>query len=229
MKLAIMQPYFFPYLGYFQLLSSVDAFVIYDDVSFRKGGWINRNNLLFDGAPKMFTLEIKGASCNKLINQLRIGQQKNKLLKFIYHSYCKAPEFMHIYPLIEKIMMYEEDNLALFLENQLREVCLYLGLSPKWYTSSIFKKNNALKGQDKIISICEHLGVTQYVNLPGGKSLYNRTSFAERGIQLSFIKSKEILYDQFGGDFVSNLSIIDVLMFNNKDKCSRYLNAVDLV
>lgn len=229
MRLAIMQPYFFPYLGYFQLLGTVDVFVIYDDVSYRKGGWINRNNLLSEGSSKLFTLEVMGASRNKLINQIEVGQKTNKLLQFFYHSYRKAPEFMNVYPLIEKIMMYKEKNLALFLEYQLREVCLYLGLSPKWYTASSLKKNSLLRGQEKIISICENLGVTQYVNLPGGKSLYSPASFAEKGIQLSFVEPREIIYDQFGQNFVSNLSIIDVLMFNDKDTCARFLNAVDLV
>jgi hypothetical protein len=198
-------------------------------VSYKKGGWINRNNFLSDGAPKKMTLEIIGASPNRLINQIKIGQQKNKLLKFIYHSYRKAPKFMAVYPLIEKIMMHDEENLALFLENQLREICLYLKLFPKWYTSSNLKKNIALRGQDKIISMCEHLEVTQYVNLPGGKSLYSTALFAEKGIKLSFIESRPIIYDQFGENFVSNLSIVDVLMFNDKNECSRFLNAVDLV
>jgi hypothetical protein len=229
MKLAIMQPYFFPYLSYFQLLASVDAFVIYDDVNYRKGGWINRNNLLSEGNSKIFTLEVKGASQNKLINQIEIGQSINKLLQFLYHSYRKAPEFSNVYPLIEKIMKHEEKNLALFLEYQLREICSYLGLSPSWYVSSTLNKNSILRGQDKIILICENLGGKQYVNLPGGKSLYSPTSFAEKGIQLSFIESREIIYDQFGKSFVSNLSIIDVLMFNDKNKCFKLLNAVDLV
>ena len=102
-----MQPYFLPYIGYFQLIKAVNLFIIYDDVQFIKGGWINRNYILSNRNKSMFNLILKGASANKLINEISVQTDQNKLLKTIYHSYKKAPYFEFVYPLIENILDFE--------------------------------------------------------------------------------------------------------------------------
>jgi len=223
MKLAIMQPYLFPYIGYFHLIHAADTFVVYDDVNFIKGGWINRNFILSQGQKSRITLQLQGASPNLLINQVMVGSNRNKLLKSIQQSYSKAPQFGCAYPMLEDILMYDEKNLAQFLNHGLLRLCQYLGLSPNWLVSSELKKNNALSGEKKVLSICKDLGADHYINVPGGKELYDSQSFSEQGIRLSFINSKPILYSQFCGEFEPNLSIIDVMMFNSQEQCSRLL------
>ncbi len=229
MKLAIMQPYLFPYLGYFQLIKSVDAFVVYNDVNYIKGGWINRNFILSQGNKLLITMPLTGASPNKLINQIVVGGGQNKLLESIRHAYSKAPQFKVVFPLIETILLQQENNLAKFLTFGLLHICEYLGVQPKWHISSELKKDNNLFGQEKILAICQELGATQYINAPGGKELYDRKYFSSKGMQLSFIQTKSVIYHQFGEEFVPNLSIIDVMMFNNKQRCAKLLEEYVLV
>ena len=228
MKLAIMQPYLFPYLGYFQLIQAVDSFVIYDYVNFMKGGWINRNFIIAQGKPQRITLPLQGASPNKLINQVNIENNNVKILKSIKHSYTKAPQFATVFPLIEEVLMQQENNLALFIYKGLRQICEYLDQYPKWHISSELHKDNSLQGQDKVLSICEELGATHYINSSGGKSLYEQSSFEQQDIRLSFIEPRSVVYSHFGKEFVPNLSIIDVLMFNEKEQCSKLLKEYDL-
>lgn len=228
MKLAVMQPYLFPYLGYFQLIRAVDAFVVYDDVHYMKGGWINRNHILANGDKQRFTLPLRGASPSKLINQVEI-EGPHKILQSMRHSYGKAPHFNTVYPIIEEILAYPEKNLARFLDFQLRRICDALGLYPRWHISSSLEKDNGLRGQDKVLAICKVLKATHYINLPGGMTIYDRESFARAGMQLSFIEPKATIYRQFGAGFVPRLSIIDVLMFNDQEQCARLLEEYRLV
>ena len=228
MKLAILQPYLFPYLGYFQLIREVDVFVVYDDVNFIKGGWINRNYILTNGDRHLISLPLQGASQNKFIKQVEVGG-KHKILQSLQHSYGKAPYFDAVYPLIKNILMQREKNLALFLDYQLRKICDYLDLRPKWYISSMLKKDNQLRSQEKILSICKELGASHYINAIGGKDLYDPRLFNMNRIKLSFIQPRVIRYPQFKNDFVPNLSILDMLMFNDQKKCSRLLEEYDLV
>lgn len=228
MKLAIMQPYLFPYLGYFQLIRAVDAFVVYDDVNYIKGGWINRNYILANGDRQLITLPLQGASPNKRINQVEVGGP-HKILQSLRHSYGKAPHFDTVYPMLEDILTQTEKNLARFLDYQLRRICDHLDLRPQWHISSALDKDNGLRGQDKVIAICEELGATHYINVPGGMALYDQPSFAARGLRLSFIQPRAVSYRQFGKSFVPNLSIIDVMMFNDRAQCARLLEEYDLV
>lgn len=222
-----MQPYLFPYIGYFQLIRAVDSFVIYDDVNYMKGGWINRNYILNRQGRQLITLPLQGASPNKLINQVVVGGQ-HKILQSLQHNYKKAPFFSAVYPVIEEILLQQENNLARFLEYQLRRVCDYLGLYPKWYMSSFLSQSKELCGKSRILSICKELKATHYINLPGGRDLYDSSSFSEQGIRLSFIQPRPISYRQSVGGFVSNLSIIDVMMFNDREHCLRLLDEYDL-
>lgn len=212
-----MQPYLFPYMGYFQLILAVDVFVIYDDIQYIKGGWINRNKILVQNKAHLFTLNLVGASSNKLINEIQVGNNQVKLLKTIHQSYAGAPQFDSAFPVIEEILLYPEKNLAKFLEYGLMRLCNYLGLIPQWKISSSLKKDNSLRGQDKVIAICEELGATHYINAPGGKNLYSQEDFSRRGIRLSFIQPTPVTYLQFGNPFVANLSIVDAMMFNPSD------------
>lgn len=223
-----MQPYLFPYVGYFQLIRSVDAFVVYDDVNYMKGGWINRNFILAQGSKQLITLPLDGASPNKRINQVYVGGRRRKLIEAIRQAYGKAPHFAEVYPLIKDVLEQQQENLAQFLEYQLRTLCNYLDIYPKWYVSSDLKKDNQLRGEDKVLAICQILGATHYINAPGGKALYAAEEFHKRGIALSFLVPRIISYRQFDGEFVPSLSIVDLMMFNNKGQCAALLEAYDL-
>jgi hypothetical protein len=232
MKLAIMQPYLFPYIGYFQLINAVDSFVIYDDVNFIKKGWINRNSILVNGNNFLFTAALKEVSQNKLINQIEIDTQskwQNDLVKTINFSYKKAPYFEEVIPIISDILNQEQQNLASFLTYSLRTISSYLSINTNFFISSEIRKNNELKGQDKIIELCKVVGANQYFNAIGGKELYSEADFLNHNIQLHFIKSNSIQYPQFKNEFIPWLSIIDVLMFNSVEKIKGFLDDYELV
>jgi hypothetical protein len=228
-----MQPYLFPYLGYWQLLAAVDTFVNFDDVNFIKRGWINRNNILVGGRAHMFTLPLCGASQNRLINEIEISPEtsaRQGILKTIEYAYKKAPCFADAFPLVESIMNYEESNLALFLHNHFHKILNYLDINTTLLLSSEIKKNNVLKAQDKIIDICGRLGATHYLNPIGGTELYNKDDFAEKNLKMNFLKMDGGLsYQQFRDGFVPGLSIIDTLMFNHPSEIQPMLEMYELV
>ena len=231
MKLAIMQPYFLPYLGYWQMLNAVDRFILYDDVNYIKNGWINRNNLLDNGKPHFFTLALDGASSFKLINETHINgspEARNKVLSYIKNSYRKAPFFKEVFPLIESIVNYPETNIALLLENHFRLIADYLQIGTEILVSSHIDKDCSLKAQDKVLDICKKQGAEIYINAIGGTELYSREDFAAQGIKLQFIKMNPVEYQQFKNEFVPNLSILDVMMFNPVEKIREYLDSYEL-
>ena len=228
MKIGIMQPYFFPYIGYWQLFSCVDQYVILDDVNYIRQGWINRNRILVTGKEKYINVYLQGASQNKRINEVLIGDRGKtiKNLDTIRYAYGKAPYFREVYPLIESVISDESDNVAEYNGNILKVIGEYLGIDTSVHYSSELKKNSNLTGQDRIIEICKLLDGDIYINAIGGKKLYDRGAFAKQGIELRFLESELLIYPQFGNEFVPNLSIIDVLMFNSlnniKEMLTRY-------
>jgi hypothetical protein len=232
MKLAIMQPYLFPYLGYFQLINAVDKFVILDDVNYIKKGWINRNRILLNGQEFIFTIPLEMASQNKLINEINLsleGGWRRKLLKTFDAAYKKAPTFKVVYPLIERIIDFKERNLSTFISYSIEQICKYLEINTTIvYSSSQYETKN-LKGQNKILEICKIEKARIYINPFGGLEIYQRKTFEKHSLKLMFLKSKPINYKQFRNDFKPFLSIIDVMMFNGKDIISGYLNEYELI
>ena len=216
MKVAIMQPYFLPYIGYFQLIGAVDVFVLYDNIKYTKKGWINRNRMLQNGKDVMFSLPLESASdllhvCDR---ELASDFNRTKMLNQINGAYRRAPCFAQTYPLIEKIVMYEEQNLFKFIQNSITKICEHLGVTTKIQISSSIAIDHNLKGQDKVLAFCEAIGASTCINAIGGIELYSRDVFRTRGIELKFIQSRPFEYAQFGNAFVPWLSIIDVMMFN---------------
>lgn len=229
MKLGIMQPYFLPYIGYFQLINMVDRYVIYDDVNFIKGGWINRNRILLNNSPFMINIPMEGASSFKKINEINLGKNKEKILSTIQQAYKKAPYFKNVFPLITDIIQYNNNNLALFISNSICKITEYLQINTEIILSSDIKKDNELKAQEKVISICKSLNASEYYNAIGGKELYSKEKFAENGLMLKFIQSKPIIYSQFNNEFTPYLSILDVMMFNSQEVIGEMLNQLELV
>lgn len=232
MKLAIMQPYLFPYIGYFQLIHAVDLFVIYDDVHYIKKGWINRNRILLNGSDHLFTLPLEKASQNKLINELYVSgehKSKEKILQAIKCSYAKAPEFKKVYPLIEEIILNNEKRLSEYIIYSLVKICNFLDIDFKYLHSSGLNIDKTIKGQDRILSICKTLHATRYINPIGGIDLYDRETFERNNMKLSFLKTNNVQYKQFGNEFVPFLSIIDVLMFQTKEQIKELLHEYQLL
>lgn len=224
MKIAIMQPYFFPYIGYWQLISSVEKFIIFDDVNYIKKSYINRNTILVNKESQRVTLELIGASQNKNINELIVGNNINKLLKTIEFNYKKAPFFTEVFDLLKDVFNQKEDNLAIFLGNSLEAVSTYLEIETNFIYSSSIEKDDTLKAEAKILDIVKKQKAKIYINAIGGKSLYSKAFFSTEDISLNFLEAGIKPYKQFGNNFIPNLSIIDIMMFNSVEEIKYMLN-----
>lgn len=221
-----MQPYFFPYIGYFQLISAVDTFVVYDNIKYTKKGWINRNRYLMDGNDSVFSLPLKKDSESLDVKERSISSDFNreKLLNQIKEAYRAAPFFEETYMLFEKIIRNDEINLFKYIYYSMAQICSHLKINTSILISSDVKIDHSLRNQEKVIAICKSLGASTYINAIGGQDLYMRDGFLEKNVELKFIKSHMIEYSQFGRAFVPWLSILDVMMFNSVQKISEFLD-----
>lgn len=219
MRLGIMQPYFLPYIGYFQLIAAVDQFVVYDNIKYTKKGWINRNRFLQNGKDALFSISLKkdSDSLDVCERELAADFDRARLLNQLKGAYRRAPHFEQTFPLIERVVRYPEPNLFHFLHNGIVQVCDHLGITTKIIVSSGVFIDHNLQAQDKVLAICKALGATTYVNAIGGMELYSKETFREKGVELKFLQSKMLEYAQLGEKFVPWLSIIDVMMFNPLD------------
>jgi hypothetical protein len=219
MRLGIMQPYFLPYIGYFQLIGAVDVFVIYDNIKYTKKGWINRNRMLQNGKDVMFTLPLKRDSdyldvCDR---ELAVDFNRAKLLNQFKEAYRRAPYFAQTFALIEQILRNGDANLFRFLFHSIIKTCEHLSIATEIRISSSIVIDHGLESQDKVLALCDAVGATSYINAIGGMELYSKEAFWEKNVDLKFIRSKPFEYAQFGEAFVPWLSIIDVMMFNSVD------------
>ena len=232
MKIAIMQPYFFPYIGYFQLIGAVDVFVIYDNIKYTKKGWINRNRALRNGADFVFTVPLRGDSDALDVRERSLAADfdRRRLANQLREAYRRAPYFDVAFPVIEKAIMLDEANLFEYVRSSVEDVCRYCGLGTRIVASSTFVVDPGLKAEDKVLALCTAAGAGTYVNAIGGTRFFSAEQFAGRGIQLKFLRTRPIEYPQFGDPFIPSLSIIDVMMFNPAAKVREMLDTCyDLV
>ena len=233
MKLAIMQPYFFPYIGYFQLINSVDEFVIYDNIQFTKKGWINRNRILLNEKEQVITLPLRKDSDFLNVNQRFLSDHwpldRLKMLNRVEEAYRKAPQFEKVYPLFQKCLTVEESNLFSFIYNSIKEILSYLSITTKMTVSSSIELDHKLRSEEKVLAICKAQKATTYINPIGGVELYSKERFKLNEVKLHFQKSNPINYTQYKNEFVPWLSILDVLMFNSKEKVQLYLKDYQLL
>lgn len=231
MKLAIMQPYFLPYLGYFQLMAAADKFIFLDNVNFIKKGWINRNQLLLNGAPHLFTLPLQRASQNKYICDIQVTADKkwvDSLQKTIRHAYAKAPHYTAVTDMLLPLLRSDEVMLDVFLADMLAAVARYIGIDSEIVgTSRQFDCEEAV-GQERIIRICKLMGADHYINPIGGADLYDRDRFYVENIELSFLTPCIQPYLQGSDSFIPNLSILDVLMFNEPKQVNAMLKQAEI-
>jgi hypothetical protein len=236
MKAAIMQPYLFPYIGYFQLIATADAFVFYDDVNFIKQGWINRNRILVKNEPMLFTVPVVGISsfdtiCNVKIHKRNFQIWKGKFLTTVRQSYSKAPFFASAFNLVEEVLNSDVETIADLAILSVERVCSQLGITKPFKRSSVdFASSKELDRAERLINICGQLKATEYINPIGGTELYEKDFFQQRGIKLHFIRSSDTISYSQGKNpvFVPWLSVIDVLMFAPNDQILQLLNMYTL-
>ncbi len=238
MKLGIMQPYFFPYLGYWQLMDAVDEYLIVDDVNYIKNGFINRNRILVNGEPFYFGISVKKASQNKHICEHEQGLDDAaviKLLATLKSAYAKAPYFEDAYEHVKSVLEYgltdEGRNLGAFLDNANRKTARKLGIeTPILRTSRDVHLDGNYQREHMVVAYCKSRNADTYYNAIGGTGLYFQDFFRENGLGLKFVKmDDDISYKQLKDAFVPNLSIIDVMMFCSPDEIKQLLKRYTLV
>ena len=232
MKIAIMQPYFLPYLGYFQLIQSVDKFIIYDDVSFIKGGWINRNNLLVNRAKSLVSIPLQNGNSVVPICEVELAGKREywsrKILKTVQQSYAKAPHFEAVFKLFEDIIGGPSNLISEINVKAIKSICRYIGIETEILETSKGYQNSHLASSARVLDICKKEGADFYINAEGGRSLYSGEDFLERGIELRFLKPILPQYKQIGDDFTPGLSILDMLMYVNPEGIPASLQSYSL-
>lgn len=235
MKVAVMQPYFFPYLGYYQLVKAVDTFVFFDDVNFIKRGWINRNQVLQQNHGYLFSVPLSKVSQNQKIKDTELcefNKWRGDFLKLIEHNYRKAPYFPQVHPWLSDFLQCESyKTISELAIGSVRATMKYLGIEKSYLKSSElpYRKEDGTPAQEKILSICELLGANTYINPKNGVALYQREGFSSKNIDLNFINMQPVEYCQFKKEqFVPYLSMIDVLMFNDPEAIKNYLDQYTL-
>ncbi len=232
MKIGIMQPYFFPYIGYFQLINMVDRYVIYDNAAFANNKWGIRNQILINGAPGFIRIKTVKASQNKHFDEIEVSgdiEAKKSSVHTLECAYKKAPHFSEVMPILEQFLTADYDNLAECNVASNRLVCDYLGIKTEILLMSELDRESDRKKQYRIFDVCRALGCDEYINSIGGTELYDYEEFRENGIELAFLKTDDIVYPQLGGEFVPSLSIIDVMMFNSVPEIQDMLNRYTLI
>lgn len=234
MKVAIMQPYFMPYIGYFQMIKAVDKFVFYDDVNFIKKGWINRNRILVGNNDFTFSIPITNASQNVAINNTKINQEgfeiwKSKFIQTLNQNYKKAPQFNMVNKLIGDILRPNYITIGQLASQSVFKTAKYLNIKTKFIMSSAIYNNKELGRKERLIEICKKENATQYINALGGQELYKKEDFLVEDIQLHFLKTLPVKYEQFNSEFIPWLSIIDVLMFNSVEEVNVMLDKYELI
>jgi hypothetical protein len=214
-----MQPYFLPYMGYWQLINSVDKFIIFDDVNFIKKGWIHKNFVSHNGRKQQINLCIEKASINRKINEHRLSNEHNwrdKLYSQIRHSSTRRDLFDEYQEMIESIIFHKDYKLNDYLHYSISRICQLLEIKTQIIPSTSAYSNDHLNGQERILDICKKEEANEYLNLPGGQSLYDSERFARESIKLSFAKTNE------------GFSIIDDLLSKEKDQLIRELNSITI-
>jgi hypothetical protein len=231
MKLAIMQPYFLPYIGYWQLLNAVDRFVVYDNIQFTKKGWINRNRFLLNGRDELFTIPVRKDSEYRHVVERVVAADfdREKLLNRLAAAYRRAPHFATVFPLVSELVQADSANLFEFIYHSIERVAAYLGIETPLVISSTVPIDHSLRAEEKVLALCRAWGADTYLNPIGGRELYAKDRFQAAGITLHFLQTRPITYPQFNGEFVPNLSILDVMMFNSPTEIRAMLGEFDLV
>ncbi len=255
MKLGIMQPYFFPYLGYYQGIYAADKYILYDNLAFIKDGWMNKNRfLVVNGEPNYFIVEVKKRSSFKKISDIELvdnNSWRKKILNLILYNYKRRPFFDEIYPIVERVINAKVELLTELNSNSIIEVCNYLDIKTEINTNTskyfqLEKKlsndeidisvrfpsirlNNPDKKIIRVLEICRLEGAEIFINAIGGQKLYDKEEFERNNIKLLFVQTNQYSYEQSTKVFYPQLSIIDVLMNCGKDGTKELLSEYTLI
>ena len=229
MKLGVMQPYFMPYLGYYQLIKAVDLYVVFDDVNYIKRGWSAQNNILINGQKYLFHIDVQNGSQNSLYCDVIIIDDFVRLRKTIEMNYKRAPYFVQTVGVLDSIFSYFDKRFNYFVLHSFQQVLSYLGINTQLVLSSTIQNDRELKGKDKILDICRILNADVYINAIGGQELYDKEDFKKEGIELRFLRPQLMTYPQFSKEFVPSLSMIDVMMFNSVEEIVKMLDNYELI
>ncbi len=228
MNLAVMQPYLFPYIGYFHLVHAADLFLIYDDVHYIKQGFVNRNNVLSTNGITRFSVPVPGGSSNRLISELEFSRDVTKILKTVEQCYSKAPYFESVFKIVQDTLTFEDRLIASVCQKSFNDILSYLEIDKTFKKTSELDYDRDLPAQERLIELCHTFGSDRYINTPGGRALYTKADFAERGIDLRFVDPLPVEYCQGRAEFVPHLSIIDILMHCSPDKTRKLLTQYTL-
>lgn len=232
MKVAIKQPCFMPYVGYFQVIKYVDTYVLYDDVNYYKGGYINRNNILVNNRSNMIVIPVKDASRRKLINEVELHKEDRlfrNATKTIQMAYKKAPYFDAVFPIIERVLDSDDQLVSELAQRSIVEVAAYLGFKTRFIVSSeSFSNSRGIEKEQRLITICKEIGAKSYVCDIGGEEIYKKENFEKEGLDLQFFVPALSEYKQFDADFIPALSIIDALMFNSVEEVNAMMDRFEL-
>lgn len=237
MKVGIMQPYVFPYIGYFQLINYVDKWVIFDNIQYISKGWANRNRIVHPDAKKewqYFTVPIKKHSRETKINKIEINDNFEwrceflRKLEGVYKK--KAPYYRETINFVEECIEFRTSSLSKWVEHTLKYTCDYLDISFDYLVFSMMNTglNEVAHAGQWALEISDSIGATEYVNPSGGYSIFNESEFQSRNIKLRFLKTRLSPYIQRRGYFVPGLSIVDVLMWNDKEYIVSMLDDYDI-
>jgi len=228
-----MQPYFLPYIGYFQLIHAVDEFIVYDNIQFSKKGWFHRNRMLQNGKDEYFSLSLKKDSDFLDVRDRRLSDtwpaDREKVLRKIRENYRKAPHFEETYPVVEKIFHFPDTHLFDFIFFSLQTVCSFLEITTPLTVSSTVDIDHSLRSQDKVIALVKKTGGNIYLNPIGGFDLYDPSDFSAEGLTLQFHKARPFSYPQSGKEFVPWLSVLDLMMFNSREQVTGWLDNFDII
>ena len=235
MKVAIMQPYFFPYLGYFQLIKQTENLILFDDVQNIRHGWINRNRVLKPEKEWQYIIvPLQGHEQTTPIKEIRVQNDddwKIKIIRQIEHYKKKSPYYAQTKILLEECFNFQETSITLLNAFYIRKVCKYIGLPLNLKISSTenYDYKNVNDAGEWALRICEQIGATAYLNPIGGMELFEPLKFAKSNIQLNFLTIKDIAYSQRrNGIIETGLSIIDVMMFNSPEQIQNLLDQCEI-
>lgn len=233
-----MQPYFLPYLGYFQLMAAVDKYVIYDDVQYIVRGWVNRNRIAAQNKEWGYlNVQLQGVSQKKAILEIGVDDNpkwRRKALGTVRSVYGKSPHFKEVYPVAEKIINFPSINLADFLTHSLRVLIEVLNLDVELIESSRKYNNADLERAKRLQDICQQEGSTTYINAIGGRELYTKEDFANAGVDLYFLSPDLTWPDSLeppeGGSAEDlDLSILHLLFTYGSDACKVLVKRGNLI
>jgi hypothetical protein len=231
-RVAILQPYFLPYIGYFQLINNVDVLILADEYEYSKGGWINRNRLIFNKKVDYISIPLVSAPDSLKINERQISNtfDPRKILNRCAISYGGCDNFFNGNELMEMILLDANRDLFSFLLNSIDQICKYLDVNTEIISLSKLSNNKSLKRQDRVIDICRTLEASSYLNPEGGRGLYRAEAFEQEGMQLEFLEHTPILYGQVVKDFIPRLSVMDLIyMVETKQDLRLHLNSCQIV